>query len=218
MILAAGRGERMRPLTDTMPKPLQLVKGKTLIERHVEALARAGVEHIVINLSWLGHLIEKALGDGSRFQVTIDYSVEESALGTLGGIVNALPLLQEEQFLVLSADIFTDFDFQPLLNRSLENQDVAHLVLIEKSPFEGDFSLHLDRVQEPNQTAYTYGNMGLYQRQALTAFPSGQVLDLGQYLRQAVARQQVSGQLFTGLWSNIGTINELTRINQLMSR
>ncbi|MDE2423164.1 MAG: nucleotidyltransferase family protein [Betaproteobacteria bacterium] len=217
MILAAGRGERMRPLTDSVPKPLQQVGGKTLIERHVLALAKAGIQHIVINLAWLGHLIKEHLGDGSRFNLVIDYSFEDKALGTLGGIVNALTLLKEEQFVVMSADIVTDFDMQPLLKKILLQQDIAHVVLIEESEFKGDFSLELGRVKEPNQSAYTYGNIGIYRRQYLTSYEAGQVLDLGQYLREGVSKNRVSGQLFSGLWSNVGTIDELTRINQLMS-
>jgi MurNAc alpha-1-phosphate uridylyltransferase len=218
MILAAGRGERMRPLTDTLPKPLQKVGGLTLIERHITALAKAGIKHIVINLAWLGDLIEKQLGDGSRFNLIIDYSYEQSALGTLGGIVNALALLQEKQFLVISADIVTDFDFQPLLSHSLTGHDLAHLILIEESNFKGDFSLQRHRVTMPEGRSFTYGNIGLYQRQGLTHFQPGQVLDLGQYLRHLISLNQVSGQLFSGLWSNVGTIEELTRINQLVDK
>jgi len=218
MILAAGRGERMRPLTDTLPKPLQKVGDLTLIERHITALAKAGIKHIVINLAWLGDLIEKQLGDGSRFNLTIDYSYEQTALGTLGGIVNALALLKEKQFLVISADIVTDFDFQPLLSHSFNSNDLAHLVLIEESNFKGDFSLQSHRVIMPEGRSFTYGNIGLYQRQGLMHFQPGQVLDLGQYLRHLISLNQVSGQLFSGLWSNVGTIEELTKINRLLDK
>ncbi|MCC6067943.1 nucleotidyltransferase family protein [Ferrovum sp. PN-J185] len=218
MILAAGRGERMRPLTDILPKPLQKVGDLTLIERHVTALAKAGIKHIVINLAWLGHLIEQHLGDGARFNLNIDYSYEQTALGTLGGVVNALTLFKEEQFLVISADIVTDFDFNSLLNHSIDSHDLAHLVLIEESHFKGDFSLQSHRVTMPEAQSFTYGNIGLYQRRGLMHFQPGQILDLGQYLRQLVSSNQVSGQLFSGLWSNVGTIEELDRINQLLDK
>src|SRR5882724_12702594 len=149
MILAAGRGERMRPLTDTVPKVLLEVRGKPLIVRSIEALARSGIREIVINHAHLGHMIEAALGDGHRFGVAIRYSREAEALETAGGIAQALPLLGSAPFVAVSGDLVCDFDFSALVGAALE-RNLAHLVLVENPPHhpEGDFTLNGTRFAE----------------------------------------------------------------------
>src|SRR5215831_13576352 len=162
MLLAAGRGERMRPLTDTVPKPLLKVGGRPLIVWHLAALARAGIREVVINLSWLGGQLRTALGDGSDLGVSISWSEEGAIpLETGGGIFRALPLLGPEPFLVVSGDIWTDIDFARV---QLEPQALAHLLLIPNPPHHprGDFGLEGDRVVHAAEQRFTYANVGLY--------------------------------------------------------
>src|SRR6266851_5383781 len=184
MILAAGRGARMRHLTDATPKPLIEVRGKTLIVRLIEALARSGVREIVINHAHLGHLIEAALGDGRSLGAAIRYSREAEALETAGGIAKALPLLGAEPFIAVNGDIFCDFDFSTLVGRAL-GQDLAHLVLVANPPHhpQGDFSLR--------------GSEG----------------QLAPLLRAAMARKQVSGEMHRGVWHDVGTPERLSALN-----
>src|SRR3989442_9591074 len=163
MILAAGRGERMRPLTDAIPKVLLEVRGKSLIARSIEVLARSGIREIVINHAHLGHMIEAALGDGHRFGVAIRYSREAEALETAGGIAQALPLLGNEPFVAVNGDLVCDFDFSRLVGTAL-GQDLAHLVLVANPPHhpQGDFALNGTQVAEAGQSKLTFGGIGLY--------------------------------------------------------
>src|SRR5882672_9135147 len=156
MILAAGRGERMRPLTDAIPKVLLEVRGQSLIARLIESLARSGIREIVINHAHLGHMIEAALGDGRRFGVAIRYSREAEALETAGGIAQALPLLGGEPFVAANGDLFCDFDFSALVGNALE-QNLAHLVLVANPSHhpQGDFALSGTQVAETGQTMLT---------------------------------------------------------------
>src|SRR6267142_910914 len=158
MILAAGRGERMRPLTDTIPKVLLEVRGKPLITWSIEALARSGIREIVINHAHLGHMIEAALGDGRRFGVAIRYSREAEALETAGGIAQALPLLGDRPFLAVNGDLFCDVDFSALARTAL-GQDLAHLVLVPNPPHhpQGDFALNGTQVTEAGPSKLTFG-------------------------------------------------------------
>jgi MurNAc alpha-1-phosphate uridylyltransferase len=209
MILAAGRGERLRPLTDGTPKPLLEVRGKPLIFYHLEALARAGFSEVVINLSWLGGQIRQRLGAGEAFGVRIAYSEEDVALETAGGILQALPLLGE-RFVVVNADIFTDYDF----SRLREATGAAHLVLVENPGHNpgGDFSLDDGTVVNQGKPMHTFSGIAQYQRGFFAGLEPGKQA-LAPLLRAASDRGQVSGELFRGEWSDIGTAERLALLN-----
>jgi MurNAc alpha-1-phosphate uridylyltransferase len=214
MILAAGRGVRMRPLTDTMPKPLLEVRGKALIVRTIESLVRGGIREVVINHAHLGDLIENALGDGSRFGAVIRYSREAEALESAGGIANALHLLGEEPFVVVNGDILCDFDFSTLAGRSL-GQHLAHLVLVANPPHHprGDFSLEDTQVVDEGKTAWTFSGIGLYRRELFAAIRPGAKGQLAPLLRAAMARGLVSGEVHRGVWHDVGTPERLAALN-----
>ena len=211
MVLAAGRGERLRPLTDTMPKPLLSVHGKPLIVHHLEALARAGVSEVTVNLSWLGGQLRAALGDGSRWGLVIRYSDEGPvALETGGGIVKALPWLGPEPFIVVSGDIFTDFDFARL---RLPDPSLAHLVMVPNPPFHprGDFALEDGRVTEGAEARCTYGNIGVFRPEFFDGCgPERQ--PLLPLLRRALAQRRLTGELYRGSWANVGTAEQLAAL------
>ncbi|MDP3009309.1 MAG: nucleotidyltransferase family protein [Methylococcales bacterium] len=213
MILAAGRGERMRPLTDHTPKPLLSVAGKPIIVHTILQLVNAGFTDIVINHAHLGAQIETALGSGQQFGATISYSPEsEQGLETAGGIINALPLLGDEPFIVVNGDIATDFDFATLKNVRV---DLAHLVLVpnpEHHP-DGDFGLDdTGLVDEQAREALTFSGIGLYSPLLFADLPAGS-RKLGGLLRQAINNQRVSGQQHTGFWLDIGTPERLQDLN-----
>lgn len=218
MILAAGRGERMRPLTDTLPKPLLQVGDKALIEYHIEALHKAGIKELVINHAWLGNKIERYLGNGRRFGVQIRYSREAEALETAGGIRQALPLLGNTPFIVVNGDVFTDYDYTQLTE--LNFNCMAHLVLVnnpEHNP-QGDFYLQdkqvYDKANKPEQVKrFTFSGIGLYQPEFFAALKPGKQA-LAPLLREAMAQQQVSGEFYPGLWLDIGTPQRLEALNQ----
>ena len=215
MILAAGRGERMRPLTDELPKPLLPVAGKPLIERHIEALASAGYVDIVINHAWLGVKIEAALGDGSRFGVRLHYSSEgEQGLETGGGIYRALPLLGEDPFLVINGDIITDFDFRSM---SENRVDLAHLVLVPNPPHHtgGDFYLDGEKVFSTGSPLFTFSGIGIYHPQLFDGCRPG-TFPLAPLLRQAMDIGQVTGELYQGLWMDVGTVDRLKAAEKLL--
>lgn len=207
MILAAGRGERMRPLTDGLPKPLLTVGGKALIVHHLEALARAGVREVVVNLAWQSAKLRAALGDGSAFGVQILYSDEgEVARETGGGILHALPLLGEAPFLVVNGDIWTDFPFGRL---ALGAAADARLVLVPNPPQHprGDFSLAGERVGEedgPDVTRHTYAGIGLYRPELFAGCAPGR-FPLLPLLRRAIAAGRLQGEVYRGVWQDIGT-------------
>lgn len=215
MILAAGRGERMRPLTDHTPKPLLCAGGKMLIEYHLEALVRAGVTDILINHAHLGAQIEAALGDGTRYDACITYSPEpEGALETGGGIQHALPWLGEGPFLIVNGDVWTDFDYATL-PQSIDG--VAHLVLVdnpEQHP-DGDFCLLDERVFECAGPRLTYSGIGLYRATLFADCAPGR-FPLAPLLRQAMTQGQVSGMHYAGQWSDVGTPQRLEALNQLL--
>lgn len=212
MILAAGRGERMRPLTDTTPKPLLAVGGKPLIVWHLEALARAGVEEVVINHAWLGGQIEDRLGDGSAFGLRIHYSAEGTALETAGGIAKALPLLGEAPFIVLSADIFTHYPLPQLLARAEDlarTSLVAHLVLTHTTRYQLDFNLAGDRVSLEGTPSYTYANLAVIKPELVASVPAGQHAKLGPLFREFAAQGRIGGEVFQGDWVNVGSPEDL---------
>ncbi|QKK02026.1 MAG: nucleotidyltransferase family protein [Pseudomonadota bacterium] len=217
MILAAGRGARLRPLTDTRPKPLVEVAGQTLIERHVQALVAAGFDRIVINLGWLGEQIVETLGNGADFGAQIAYSREPpGALETAGGIVHALPLLGNAPFAVISADILTDFDFARL-RRPL--RAAAHLVLVDNPGHHprGDFALAGPRVvAESHRPRLTFSGIAVFDPALFAGLKPGP-RPLRPVLMRAIARNQVSGERFGGRWADIGTPGRLHRAQQSWS-
>jgi len=213
MILAAGRGERMRPLTDQTPKPLLKVGGKPLIQYHIEALRDAGFRELVVNHAHLGIQIVERLGDGAQFGVHIDYSAEaEGALETGGGIKQALPLLGEQPFLVINGDIWTDYPYQQLYR---EPEGLAHLVLIDNPPHhpEGDFKLNGRRLSAEGKRKLTFSGIGLYQPDLFAGSPDG-AFSLAPLLRGAMQAGQVSGEYFQGRWLDIGTPQRLAELNR----
>ena len=217
MILAAGRGERMRPLTDHTPKPLLPVGGKPLIQYHIERLAAAGVREIVINHAHLGEQIEQTLGDGSQLGVRLRYSVEGQgqALETGGGIFKALPLLGPGPFLVVNGDVWTDYPFPDL---ALDPGDLAHLVLVENPPQhqKGDFALDGDRVHQDGEPRYTFSGIGVY-RQELFAGCTPGAFSIVPLLRRAMAENRVGGHLYRGHWFDIGTPERLQALNRWLT-
>lgn len=217
MILAAGRGERMRPLTDQTPKPLLKVGGKPLIQYHIEALRDAGFRELVVNHAHLGIQIVERLGDGAQFGVHIDYSAEaEGALETGGGIKQALPLLGEQPFLVINGDIWTDYPYQQLYR---EPEGLAHLVLIDNPPHhpEGDFQLNGRRLSAEGKRKLTFSGIGLYQPDLFAGSPDG-AFSLAPLLRGAMQAGQVSGEYFQGRWLDIGTPQRLAELDRELAR
>ncbi|HZV54166.1 MAG TPA: nucleotidyltransferase family protein [Rhodocyclaceae bacterium] len=214
MILAAGRGERMRPLTDRTPKPLLPVAGKPLIVWHLERLAKAGIRDVVINHAHLGDQIEALLDDGSAWGVSIRYSEEPpGALETAGGIANALALLGDEPFLVVNGDIWCDLDFATL--PPLAAGDLAHLVLVANPPHHpiGDFDLQRDRVLGV-PPRLTFAGIGIYRPELFAALERGKPAKLAPLLRAAMAADKVSGQLYAGLWIDVGTPERLAELDR----
>lgn len=217
MILAAGRGERMRPLTDLLPKPLLAVGGKPLIVHHIEKLKSAGVTELVINHAWLGHKLVESLGDGSALGVTIHWSAEESALETAGGIVQALPLLGVAPFLVINGDTWLDLDYHTLVSQPL-GDDLAHLWLVPNPPQHpsGDFALQAGRVMDT--PAFTFSGVGLYDPAAFAGLAGG-ARKLAPLLRDWMAQGRVGGSLLAGEWRDIGTVDRLRELDdQLQAR
>lgn len=217
MILAAGRGNRMRPLTDQVPKPLLLAGGKPLIQYHIERLAAAGVRDIVINHAHLGHQIEAALGDGSDLGVSILYSAEGEgqALETGGGIFKALPMLGPAPFLVVNGDIWTDCPFTGL---DLLSSDLAHLVLVDNPSHnpKGDFKLAGGRVLAAGDPRFTFSGVGLYHPELFAACTPG-AFPLAPLLRRAMTDGRVGGQQHHGYWSDIGTPERLAELDRWLT-
>ena len=210
-VLAAGRGERMRPLTDTTPKPLLKLGSQTLIERHLRALAQAGVREIVVNLSWLGERIRTALGDGSAWGVAIHYSEEGPVpLETGGGIFQALPRLGPEPFAVVNGDILTDFRFATL---RLPEDAMAHLVLVDNPAHHarGDFSLERGRVVLPGKRTFTFSGVALYRPEFFTGCAAGR-FPLLPLFKRAIGSNALSGEHYTGTWSDVGTPQRLAEL------
>lgn len=213
MILAAGRGERMRPLTDSRPKPLLEVGGKPLIQYHLDALALAGIRDIVINLAWQGELIRGALGDGERFGVRIRYSEEpQGALETGGGILAALPLLGPDPFLVISGDIWTEFPLGSCIGR-LAGADVAHFVLVPNPDFhaQGDFGLESGRLLD-RAPRHTYANIGVLRADFFAGRLPGRFA-VAPLMFDWIRQGRVSGELYWGRWHNLGTPTQLTQLD-----
>jgi MurNAc alpha-1-phosphate uridylyltransferase len=219
MILAAGLGKRMQPLTADLPKPLLTVAGKPLIEHQIEKLVLAGVSGIVINHFYLGELIESAVGDGSRFGIKITYSKEPIRLDTAGGIIKSLPKLKDDSFIVVNADIWTDFDFSRL--QPVDGKDrLAHLVLVENTDHNpyGDFFIDDNGRVHEDHTArdqkLTFSGISVLHRNLFSG-RSIQPLSIVPLLQSAMTENQVSGEVHQGVWMDIGTPERLQEVNAL---
>lgn len=220
MILAAGRGERMRPLTDIKPKPLLEVGGKPLIVWHIERLKHAGFTEIVINHAHLGKQIEQALGGGDRWGVSIVYSPEEKALETAGGIAQALPLLSPDHsapFLVVNGDVFTNIDFSAI---TLNSSDLIHLVMVANPSHnpKGDFALSEGRLLPQGDVMYTFSGVGVYHPDLFEPIRAGQASPLAPLLRLAIAERRAAATLHMNQWHDIGTPQRLAEINSVLSQ
>ncbi len=218
MILAAGRGERMRPLTDHCPKPLLKAGERSLIEWHLENLTAAGFVDIVINHAHLGAQIERALGDGSRWGLRIRYSPESQALETAGGIRQALPLLGHEAFVVINGDIFTDFDMRRARDAALQLQDrpiKAWCVLVDNPVHhpDGDFSLVNGRLVDGGSAPLTFSGIGAYQATLFNSIEPGQAARLAPLIRQAIREGTAMGEHFRGRWVDVGTPARLAELD-----
>lgn len=232
MIFAAGRGERLRPLTDSCPKPLLTVRGRPLIVWHILNLVRAGITEIVINHAHLGQMIEDALGDGAQFGAHIAYSAEGTALETAGGVAQARQLLGEEPFVALAADIYCPhFDFEQVKDvlqesdpwgnpHPLDRRDVAWLYLVKNPAHhpQGDFALHSFAVANEGEPRFTFSGIGVYRPQLFDAIAAGESAKLAPLLREYAARGQVGGEVYRGDWTDVGTAERLAQLNAPLSR
>ena len=224
MILAAGRGERMRPLTDHTPKPLLTVAGKPLILWHIEKLAKAGFGRIVINHAHLGDQIEEVLGDGDAFGLELRYSREGEALETAGGIATAMPLIGAEIFPVINGDVFCDYDFARFagIMDCMQNDDtLAHLVLIDNPPhhLKGDFVLDDGLVRDKDipfplpPSPFTFSGIGIYRRELFASIEPWKKAPLAPLLKAAMKNGRVSGEHFAGRWVDVGTPQRLRELD-----
>lgn len=217
MILAAGRGQRMRPLTDQMPKPLLKVNGKPLIVYHLEKLARCGVKDVIINHAWLGGLIEQTLGDGQQWGVSIHYSAEaDGGLETAGGIINALPLLGEQPFWLINGDIWTSLAFSSLPTQ-LGEDEVAHLMMVANPSHNsgGDYAINKGKLamKDVNSEALTYAGIGLFDPHWFVGRPV-EKLPLRPLFDEAIKQQRIAASPIVGEdWFDIGTPQRLTELD-----
>ncbi len=212
MLLAAGRGERLRPITDTLPKPLVGIAGRSLIERHLDRLHRAGIDTVVINLGWLGWQIAERIGSGRAYGMNVVYSPEgEHILETGGGIFRALPMLGSDPFLAVNADIFTDMPLPSALGDAFD----AHLVLVPTPAYRsnGDFDLADGRVVSGGEPVYTFSGVALYRPAFFAGCKPGR-FPLAPLLRDAARRGRVSGEVYDGTWEDVGTPERLRALNE----
>jgi MurNAc alpha-1-phosphate uridylyltransferase len=221
MILAAGRGERMRPLTDSTPKPLLCVGGKYLILNNIFKLRQSGIVDLVVNVSHLAEQIERALGDGAQYGVRIRYSFEHEALETAGGIAWALPLLDDQPFLVVNSDVYSDYDFTALGARALalSAQRPAHLVLVDNPAHhpQGDFALR-DGLVAADGARLTFSGIGAYHPALFTGIARGDKRRLAAQLAQPIAEGRVTGEHFRGDWNDVGTPQRLAELDARVTR
>ena len=232
MIFAAGRGERMRPLTDTCPKPLLKVRGRPLITWHVLNLVRAGISEIVINHAHLGHMIEEELGDGSKYGARIVYSREETALETAGGIANALHLLGDAPFVAVSGDIYCPyFDFEQVKNVLAEKDALGNPYPVDErdacwlyltpNPWhnpEGDFALTMYSVANEGTTKWNFANIGVYRPEMFAHIKPGEKARLGNLMRDYADRGLAGGEVYMGEWVNVGTVAQLEELNAPLAK
>lgn len=218
MILAAGRGNRMRPLTDRKPKALLAVGGKPLLFRHLEKFAHAGFGMVTINHAHLGEQIEAAVGDGSRWNLEVRYSAEAEALETAGGICNALPLIGRRTFAVVNADVYCDYDYSSLaaaVERLASSQSLAHLVLVDNPPHHpnGDFCLDNGLTRASGLQMLTFSGLGVYRAELFEPLARGTRHALAPLLRHQLSKGKVTGEHYRGLWSDVGTPDRLAQLD-----
>ena len=215
MILAAGRGERLRPLTDSCPKPLLSIAGKSIIERMIVSLVENGFTELIINLSWKADLIRQTLGDGKQFGASLSYSDEGSeALETAGGILKALPFFEDQPFLVVNGDVYTDYPYATLLGQLVDH---AHLVLVANPQHhsQGDFGLAGNQVVGQAEQMLTFSGIGVYHRRLFERVLPGRQ-PLGPLLRASIAHGKVTGEYYPGAWMDIGTVQRYQAVNRYL--
>jgi MurNAc alpha-1-phosphate uridylyltransferase len=216
MILAAGLGSRLQPLTKTVPKPMLLVCGKPLLQWHIERLVRAGVREVVVNTSWLGEQIQDYFGTGVDFGITIIWSSEAEPLETGGGIFKALHLFGDDPFILVSADIWTDFPLESFLKKNIDSPLSAHLVLVKNPEHNkgGDFSLE-NHIVGYGQDRYTYSGISIVSSQLFNSLKiTSEVFPLREVLKPAISSGRVSGEIYTGDWCDVGTIGRYNNLNK----
>jgi len=218
MILAAGRGNRMRPLTDHAPKPLLKVGGKALIVWHLENLAKAGFKDVVINHAHLGSQIEAVLGEGAQWNISIQYSSEDTALETAGGIAKALHYLGEEPFLVVNGDVFIDIDFTHLTTALLPGK-LAHLVMVDNPPQhpQGDFVFRNGTLEIEGEPKLTFSGVAVYHPSLFSGITPGQVVKLAPLLQQAISKSLITAEHHDGIWHDVGTPERLYELDRQLS-
>ncbi|MCK7459609.1 N-acetylmuramate alpha-1-phosphate uridylyltransferase MurU [Idiomarina aminovorans] len=219
MILAAGRGSRMRPLTDNQPKPLLPVAGKPLLAYHLDKLAQAGVNEVIINHAWYGQQIENFVGDGSQWGLQVSFSVEpEGGLETAGGIIKALPLLGDEPFWVINGDTWTDWDYRDLPTH-LEDEQLAHLIMVDNPVHHprGDFALDNGLLIHNGLENKTFSGMGLYRKELLQPYPEGKQA-LKRFFDRAIKQKQLTASCWGGHWTDVGTPERLHQLNQQLEK
>lgn len=218
MILAAGLGQRMRPLTDNLPKPMLSAGGKPLLQYHLEALAKIGVSHVIINLAYLGDKIRAFVGTGERFGLNVSFSEEPEPLETAGALLHALPLLGDEPFIVLNGDVWTDYPLATLSDYSLQDDEDAHLVLVANPVFHpaGDFSpnLHGRLETNPDLPKFTFSGVSLIHPRLIASYPQQRnKFPLGEVLRYGLTQNRISAEIYTGNWSDVGTPERLAQLD-----
>jgi N-acetyl-alpha-D-muramate 1-phosphate uridylyltransferase len=223
MILAAGLGQRMRPLTDSLPKPMLSAGGKPLLQYHLEALAKIGVSHVIINLAYLGDKIRTFVGTGERFGLNVSFSEEPEPLETAGALLHALPLLGDEPFIVLNGDVWTDYPLATLSDYSLQDDEDAHLVLVANPEFHpaGDFSPnHLGRLEtNPDLPKFTFAGVSLIHPRLIASYPQQRnKFPLGEVLRYGLTQNRISAEIYTGNWSDVGTPERLALLDAQLSK
>ncbi len=223
MILAAGLGQRMRPLTDNLPKPMLSAGGKPLLQYHLEALAKIGVSEVIINLAYLGDKIRAFVGNGAKFGLNVSYSEEPEPLETAGALLHALPLLGTEPFILLNGDVWTDYPLAELAAYPLQNDEDAHLILVPNPNFHplGDFSPnHQHRLENnPDLQKFTFGGISLIHPRLISTYPQQRnKFPLGEVLRFGIAHNRISAQVYSGGWSDVGTPERLLALNTRLQK
>jgi MurNAc alpha-1-phosphate uridylyltransferase len=218
MILAAGLGQRMRPLTDHLPKPMLSAGGKPLLQYHLEALAGAGIREVIINLAYLGDKIRTFVGTGERFGLQVRYSEEPEPLETAGALLHALPLLGDQPFLLVNGDVWSDYPLNTLAGHNLPNDEDAHLLLVPNPEFHplGDFSPNASGKLEnnPDLQQYTFAGISLIHPRLISSYPKQrQKFPLGEVLRFGITQNRISAEVFKGNWSDVGTPERLIQLD-----
>jgi len=222
MILAAGLGQRMRPLTDHLPKPMLCVGGKPLIHYHLEALAANGIEHVIINLAYLGNKIREYAGNGKNFDLKVSYSQEAEPLETGGALLHALPLLGDAPFILVNGDVWSDFAYSRLRHYNLATGEDAHLVLVANPEFHpsGDFAINTQGllVNDPILPKYTFAGISLIHPRLISNYPHQRPkFPLVEALRFGIERQRISAEIHSGQWSDVGTPERLQQLDDELS-